>query len=155
MRIILPMAGALFLLSGALVFVAEGQKPSDLFSTVPLEQRESLREAVSKDILYETKRQWPEMYKLYDNQENISLDKFVYHMNKHISLLEFIPYAVTYSPPSDHWRIDGCAVFAGNALGKMPIDAVIIARRISNDWRLSDVAVSPRKGPPMCSAKMK
>jgi len=133
---------------------AEGQESADLFSTVPQAQRESLREAVAKDITYRTKRQWPEMYKLYDNQENISLDKFVYHMNKHLRLLEFTPYAVTYIPPAEYWRIDGCAVFAGNILGEMPIDAVIIARRVSNDWRLGDVAVSPRREP-MCTAEKK
>jgi len=154
MRIILPMVGALFLLSGAVVFVAEGQKSSDLFSTVPQAQRESLREAVSKDILYETNRQWPEMYKLYDNQQNISPDKFVYLLNKYIRLLGFTPYKVTYIPPAEYWRIDGCAVFARNALGKMPIDAVITARRISGDWRLSGVAASPREEP-MCTTEKK
>jgi hypothetical protein len=154
MRVLVAVV-TLFLLSSAARTITLSQEAPDLFNTVPQAERESLREAVSQDIMYQTKGQWEEMYKLYDNKRNISLDQFVHDMSTRIKLLRFTPYAVTYIPPAEYWRIDGCAVFAGNALGKGPTDAVIIARRISGDWRLDEVVVSPRKGPQRCSSEKK
>jgi hypothetical protein len=154
MRVLVAVV-TLFLLSSTAITVTESQEATDLFSAVPQAERESLREAMTKNIMYQTKRQWPEMYKLYDNQRNISLEQFVREMNTRIKLIDFTPYKVTYLPSVDYWSIDGCAVFAGNAVGKGPVDAVIIARRISNDWRLDEVAISPRKGPPRCTVEKK
>lgn len=125
--------------------------PSDVFSAVPTEDRESLKDAVSRSVSYQINRQWLEMYRLYDNPRNIGLKEFIREMNMSIGLRSFTPTAVAFIPPSKHWSIDGCADFAWDIGDRGRIDAVITARRFSDGWRLNVVAISPRKDGPECA----
>ena len=140
---------------GSTVSLTRGQAASKLFDAVPAAEREALADAASKDISYQIHRQWRGMYKLYDNQRRLSLEEFSRDMNSRIKLVKFSPTAVTYIAPSDHWRIDGCAVFAAAVGDKGTVDAVITARRLSDGWRLSEVVISPREGLQKCTSESK
>jgi len=144
---------AIPVLFGLTASLGWGQASSKLFDAVPIADRESLREAVSKSVSYQINRNWAAMYELYDNQKNKSLEQFVRDMKTRIKLVEFNPKAVAYIPPSDHWLIEGCAVFAYDIGDKGTVDAVISARHLPDGWRLSEVAISPRKDGQECTSK--
>ena len=154
MRILILAVSTLVLL-GLAVGVVRGQAASKLFDAVPVANRESLRDASSKVVSYEINREWAEMYKLYDNKKRITLQQFTRDMNKQVKLVAFRPTAVTYIPPSADWRIDGCAVFDFAVVDARTVDAEITARHFSDGWRLSEVVISPRKGPQRCTAEKK
>jgi len=150
---ILILAISISVLLGLAVSVDRGQAASTLYDAVPLADRESLRDATSKDVSCQINRNWSEMYKLYDNRKRISLQQFIRDMNTRIKLVEFSPTAVTYIPPSNDWRIHGCAVFDFAVVDERTVDAEITAKHFPDGWRLSEVVITPRKGPQRCTAK--
>jgi hypothetical protein len=132
---------------------SRGQMKSNMFDAVPATDRESMRDAVLKDVQYQINREWSEMHKLYDNPTNISLKQFTREMKTSIRLLKFNPTSVAYVPPAGHWLTTGCAAFARDTADKRTFDAVVTARNVSDGWRMSIVAISGRKDPPKCISK--
>ncbi len=137
---LLLMTFFLGLLSAA--FVVQSSKEQDVFHAVPADKQQQLKEAVLKQVEYQKKRKWKEIYAVYDNERNISYQQFLNERSHEIELLDFTPLSVAYVPPSNRWVIDGCAHFNWKSLSF--VDGTIRARETPTGWRLSTVAIAPR-----------
>jgi hypothetical protein len=120
----------------------------DVYSSVPEQYRNSLRETVERMIALRKTSRWELLFDLIDNQRGISKEQYILESKKLYKLIEFKPTNVAYYPPGDIWTIHGCAVFKPMPRkGDKAVYSVINARQSNDGWKLSDILIEVPKNP--------
>jgi hypothetical protein len=93
-------------------------------------------------VSLEEQHRWTELYAIWDNEENITLDRFEAMYGTTPPLTSFIPMKIRFVPTRDFWWVDGCATFSRSPYGKKSMYSTMQARKSADGWRFSMVTVT-------------
>jgi hypothetical protein len=129
-----------------------------LYDTLPQADRDQFRTSLEKRVSLEVEGKWSDLYELFDSvipssgygekESRITREQFINEMSRSDRLVRFSPSRITYIPPMDYWHITGCAEFSKPINKDHFFVSGVNARRTTEGWRFSHVAIELYEDPP-------
>lgn len=126
----------------AALFALQIALTQDTYAPLPAPDRDAFKTGLENAITLEEQHRWTELYAIWDNEENITLDRFEAMYGTTPLLNSFIPMKVRFVPTRDFWWVDGCATFSRSPYGKKSMYSTMQARKSADGWRFSMVTVT-------------
>jgi hypothetical protein len=132
----------LFLCSGCFSF-GQTKNQLDVFSDVPMETREKLKERLQTLSNFQKDKDYENLYPLLEENKNDSKDFFIERQQSvdkigGSRLIKFIPQDVYLLSPSDLWMIRGCGEYVKNGK-KSYLESVVEAIYENDNWFFSSL----------------
>ena len=101
----------------------------DTFAPLPASDRDAFKTGLENAVSFAEQHRMTELYAIYDNVENITLDRFEAMYGTTPPLTSFIPMKIRFVPTRDFWWVDGCATFSRSPYGKKSMYSTMQARK--------------------------
>jgi hypothetical protein len=112
------------------------------FAPLPASDRDAFKTGLENAVSFAEQHRMTELYAIWDNEENITLDRFEAMYGTTPPLTSFIPMKIRFVPSRGFWWVDGCATFSRSPYGKKSMYSTMQARKSVDGWRFSMVAVT-------------
>lgn len=114
----------------------------DIYTPIPTSDRDAFKAELANALVLQEQHRWTELYSVFDNTENVTLDRFEAMYGTTPPLTSFIPMKITFVPSQNWWWIDGCATFSRSPQGKKSMYSTMQARKLADGWKFSIVTVT-------------
>jgi hypothetical protein len=126
----------------ATLFALQVAIAQDTYAPMPLADRDAFRAGLENAVVLQEQHRWTELYSVYDNEDNVTFDRFEAMYGTTPPLTSFIPMKISFVPTRNFWWIDGCATFSHSPYGKKSLYSTMQARKSADGWRFSIVTVT-------------